>query len=364
MPDVLVIGGGVIGLSVAYELAGQGLSVTIVDQAGFGQEASWAGAGMLPPGNSFAATTTEARLRSASSDLWPAWQAQLTELTGIDVGYRRCGALDLAVSPADKEYAALLEQYRVEEIEIEPLSPPALRHRFPYLNSDIDTGSWVPDYAQVRNPWLVRALIAACQQRGVLLQAESPIATLQLQHGKVTSVITADRTALTADRYIITSGAWSPSLLEPLAFRLPLEPVRGQIVLLKEESPTFRHIIQVGARYLVPRGDGHLLIGSTEEHVGFEKRNTEQGVQGLLDFAYRLVPQLKHAQIERTWAGLRPWKPGGLPYIGRVTDHQNLWLAAGHFRAGLQLSPITAVLLRQTILGQPTTIDLVETARL
>ncbi|MBI1348563.1 glycine oxidase ThiO [bacterium] len=363
MPDVLVIGGGVIGLSVAFELAGQGLKVTIVDQSGFGQEASWAGAGMLPPGRFTAATTTEARLRSASHALWPIWQEQLTQQTGIDVGYRRCGAIDLAESPEDPEYFRLLDAYRAEQIPFEVLAATDLRQRFAYLNRDIPNGCWVPDYAQVRNPWLVRALIAGCQQRGVNLQSNTPVTTLEVNADRVASISTAHHKQLTADRYIITSGAWSQRLLQPLRFQLPLEPVRGQIVLLQEPVATFQHIIQVGPRYLVPRGDGRILIGSTEEHVGFEKQNTEAGVQGLLDFAYQLVPALRSARIERTWAGLRPWKPGGLPFIGPIPEFQNLWLAAGHFRAGLQLSPITAVLLRQALLGQPTTIDLAETSR-
>jgi len=363
MPDVLVIGGGVIGLSVAYELAGHGLSVTVVDQSGFGREASWAGAGMLPPGNSAAAATTEARLRSASYDLWPGWQAQLTEQTGIDVGYRNCGALDLADLSSDQEYAAVLQQYRTERLRFEPLSASDLSSRFPYLHPEQRSGCWVPDYAQVRNPWLVRALIAGCQQRGVMLHADLPVMSFEVISDRVHSVTARTQLRLKADRYIITSGAWSQTLLEPLGIRLAIEPVRGQIVLLQADVPTFRHIIQVGSRYLVPRGDGHLLIGSTEEHAGFEKRNTEEGVQGLLDFAYHLVPSLRQARIEQTWAGLRPWKPGGLPFIGPVADIQNLWLAAGHFRAGLQLSPITAVLMRQAILGQPTTLDLAETAQ-
>lgn len=361
MPDVLIIGGGVIGLSVAYELAGQGIEVSLVDQSGFGQEASWAGAGMLPPGRFATATNTEARLRSASSELWPAWQSQLVTETGIDVGYRPCGALDIAMSPDDCEYQAFMSQYQQEGLEFETVPSPALQQRFPFLNPAIPAGCWVPAYAQVRNPRLIRALIAGCRARGVKLQPDTAVMSLEIHQGQVLAVITSQKQRLTAERYLITSGAWSQRLLEPLGFHLPLEPVRGQIVLLKEKQPTFEHIIQQGTRYLVPRGDGHVLIGSTEEHVGFEKQNTAAGVQGLLELAYGLVPALRSAHIERTWAGLRPWQPGGLPYIGPVPDTQNLWLAAGHFRAGLQLSPITAVLLRQALLGQQTTIDLAET---
>jgi glycine oxidase len=138
----------------------------------------------------------------------------------------------------------------------------------------------------------------------------------------------------------------------------PLEPVRGQIVLLNAQPLPFRHVIQSGPRYLVPRPDGRILIGSTEEHVGFDKRNTAAAVAELIDFAVSLVPSLSEATYERSWAGLRPCTPDGLPYLGQVPETRNLFVATGHFRAGLQLSPATAVLMRQVLLDQPTTISL------
>jgi glycine oxidase len=162
----------------------------------------------------------------------------------------------------------------------------------------------------------------------------------------------------TAGRFCIASGAWSRPLLMQAGCESPLEPVRGQIVLLNAQPLPFGQIIQSGPRYLVPRPDGRILIGSTEEHVGFDKRNTAAAVAELIDFAVSLVPALAEATYERSWAGLRPCTPDGLPYLGQVPETRNLFVAAGHFRAGLQMSPATAVLMREVLLEQPTTISL------
>jgi glycine oxidase len=142
-------------------------------------------------------------------------------------------------------------------------------------------------------------------------------------------------------------------LLEPLGRRLNIEPVRGQIVLLNPGTIIFRNILIWGARYLVPRLDGRVLIGSTQEHVGFVKDTTATGIHGLLELGFRLVPRLADAAVEKTWAGLRPGSPDGLPFLGPVPGIEDLYVAAGHFRAGIQLSPGTGQLLKEMILGQP-----------
>ena len=142
-------------------------------------------------------------------------------------------------------------------------------------------------------------------------------------------------------------------MLEPLGRRLNIQPVRGQIALLNPGTIVFRNILIWGARYLVPRLDGRVLIGSTEEHVGFAKTSTATGIHGLLELGLRLVPRLAGAALERTWAGLRPGSPDGLPFMGPVPGIENLYVAAGHFRAGIQLSPGTGQLLKEMILGQP-----------
>ncbi|MDZ4686270.1 MAG: FAD-dependent oxidoreductase, partial [Planctomycetaceae bacterium] len=156
------------------------------------------------------------------------------------------------------------------------------------------------------------------------------------------------------ETFVIAGGAWSGELARQVGVDVAIEPVRGQIVLLEQTPVPFRYVIQSGARYLVPRADGRILIGATEEHVGFVKANTADGVRGLLEFATQLVPGLAGARLEQCWSGLRPYRAGGLPIISRAPLAENVIVAAGHFRAGLQLSPVTAVLVRQFVCGQPT----------
>ncbi len=350
--DVIVIGGGVIGLSIAWELARHGIAVRVLEQGLFGQEASWAGAGILPPGNPEQAQTVEARLRGGSHILWPQWTEQLRTQTGVDNGFHRCGGIEVRPPEVTESLGEKIAAWRAEGVPATPLGASELRQRLPALNPDITDGYLLPELGQVRNPRHLKALYQACSAAGVDLRAGTPVVDFIRDGERIAAVRTAGDEFQAAE-YIIASGAWSRSLLQRAGHDISFEPVRGQIVLLQTPAPLFRHVIEVGARYLVPRPDGRILIGSTEERVGFEKRTTVAGVAGLIEFARRLVPALDNARVERCWAGLRPFAPGGLPRIGRVPGTTNLSVAAGHFRAGLQLSPMTAVLIRQLILNQP-----------
>jgi glycine oxidase len=161
-----------------------------------------------------------------------------------------------------------------------------------------------------------------------------------------------------AGQICLTAGAWTGALARQLRIAPEIAPIRGQIVLLTSSRPMPGRIVNEGSRYLVPRGDGRVLAGSTEEDVGFDRSTTAGGVAGLLDFALGLVPALAAAKIERSWAGLRPATRDGLPYLGRVPELENAFVAAGHFRSGLQLSPGTAVVMSQLIRGVPADVDL------
>lgn len=357
MSDVIIAGGGVIGLSIAYELAGQGMSVSVFDRGSLGQEASWAGAGMLPPGNPEFARTPTARLRAASCRLWPEWSTQLYDATAVDNGFRKCGSLEIS----DPENAAHLQdrtaELRTEGVLVEDIAPGNLGEYEAALKTTISAAYRLPDMCQVRNPRHLKALMAACGQRGVAFRPGVPILDFEIRDGRVTSVWT-DEGKPTADIVVVTAGPWTRQLLERCGLILPIVPVRGQIVLLSMPAPPFRHIIEVGTRYLVPRPDGRILVGATEEDAGFDKRTTAAAVGELLRFATNLVPSLADARVEQCWAGLRPKAIDGLPYLGQVPDITNLYVAGGHFRDGLQQSPATAVAMRQLILGQPTLIPM------
>ena len=350
-PDVIIIGGGVIGLSMAWELAGQGASVRVLEQGQFGKEASWAGAGMLPPGNPEWATTPDARLRSASHVLWPNWAEILLQETGIDNGYSRTGGLE--VRSNGSELAAEVTAWRAEGVQVEVPKPGELRDRFPALNPNITSSYFLPDFGQIRNPRHLKALVSACAARGVDLRAGCPVVGFDHSANRIAAARTPAEEHRAAE-FVVAGGAWSRELLRQAGHDISIEPVRGQIVLLEARPLPFRCVIQSGLRYLVPRADGRILIGSTEEHVGFDKRNTAEAVSDLIDFARGIVPALGAARFERCWSGLRPHATNGLPHIGRLPETANLSVAAGHFRAGLQLSPITAVKVANAILGRET----------
>jgi glycine oxidase len=357
MEDVIVIGGGVIGLSIAVELAGQGVVVALLEQGDFGREASWAGAGILPPGNLEGAETPEAQLRALSHFVWPDWAESLEAESGIDPGYARCGGLELRLAANGDELSDEIGAWRDEGVRVEELSPEEASQLEPRLSPKIAAAYRLSELGQVRNPRLVKALVAACAERGVRLLAGTPVAGFEEREGRITSLRTATE-VFRAGRYCVAGGAWTRAILDSIGVRVAVEPVRGQIVLVSHTPRLFSHVIQLGSRYLVPRDDGRILIGATEEHVGFLKANTASAVSDLLAFGASLVPALADARFERAWSGLRPGSSDGLPYLGRVAGYENLFIAAGHFRSGLQMSPGTARLLRQSLLDQETDLAL------
>ena len=351
MTDVLVVGGGVIGLSIAWELARNGVSVKLLDQGAFGQEASWAGAGILPPGNPDSATHPYDRLRGESCRLWPKWSAELLELTGIDNGFLDCGGIEIRLAGPTDQLDDLAESWRQEHVTVELLDRTELLELEPALNPSAVVGLRLPEKCQVRNPRHSKALIAALASAGVELLPGEPVTELVRDNGRIVAARTLNGEHV-AGQFVVAAGAWSRRLLAACGAHVAVEPVRGQIVMLATQPLPFTHIIGLGARYLVPRPDGRVLVGATEEWVGYRKENTADAVAGLIRFAQDLVPGLAAARFERCWAGLRPGAGDGLPYLGPVPGNDNLFVATGHFRAGVQLSPGTAVLVRQMILGQ------------
>jgi glycine oxidase len=357
MQDAIIIGGGVIGLSLACELAGEGASVAVYDQGPMGQESSWAGAGILPPGNPELAESAEARLRAASHVLWPHWSALLREETGIDNGYRRCGGLEVRSDGPPHALDEEIEAWRREGVVVEPLTVQTAHEREPALARTFAAGYHLPEMGQVRNPRHLKALVALAARRGVSLFSGTPVFGFDRVGEKIVAVETpAGRKR--AGQFVVASGAWSGRLLAEAGCAAAVRPLRGQIVLLNAQPSPIRHVINVGPRYLVPRGDGRVLVGATEEDVGFEKQTTAGAVGALIQFACDLVPALADAAFERAWAGLRPQSADGLPYLGRIEPTLNLYVATGHFRAGLQLSCITARVMTQLLLGRDTTVPL------
>ena len=361
---VLVIGAGVIGLSVAYELATRGKRVTIIDQSLFGRGASWAGAGILPSAAKQSIVDPLEQLRSLSHKLHAQWAEQLLIQTSIDTGFRRCGGIYLARSAAEAATLAAQENWwREHGIPFVRLTAPDLRTYEPELSHLLDSGSvrsawYLPDECQLRNPRHLQALAQACRQMGVDFWENYPLATIVIDSNRRATAIGASKIPIVADQVCICSGAWARQHLEQLQFHSGIMPVRGQMILFQLEKKFLRSVINEGPRYLVPRDDGRVLAGSSEEEVGYRIETTEEILSQLQTWASGLVPALQPEKIERTWAGLRPGSYDGLPYIGQVPGTENLFLAAGHFRSGLHLSCATAVVVADLIEGKPPRIDI------
>lgn len=358
--DVLLVGGGVMGLSLAWELAQQCARVCVVDSGEMGREASWAAAGMLPPGPNkeyWPNCSAYEQLQGLSHELQPAWHQKLADLTHIDNGYLPTGALYIcdgsaaataALEKNQREWERWgLEDHQLDTAAIADLEPAISRQTQAIL---------LPGESQLRPPRHLLALLAACQRAGVILRPGCQLVGWQTQGEQIRAATTSTGT-ICADNYCLTSGCWTGPLAAGLGLELPIRPIRGQILLLNGPPNTLRRIVNAGPRYLTPRPDGRVLVGSTQEEVGFHKQNTVEGLADLMNFARQLCPTLADFTLEQSWSGLRPGTADELPYLGRLPRYDNAWIAAGHFRAGIQLSPATAVVMRSIILGQEPPVD-------
>ncbi len=345
--DVLIAGAGVSGLATALALASAGLEVTLLDQGPAARESSWAGAGILSLLLPWHYPEAVDALAERGRRLWPEWIARLQALTGLDAEYRASGML---VADAGELAAARAWGGRHgERVEAVPSGfMPACR-----LPAG---GIWLPEVAQVRNPRLARLLESAARALGVRVLPHTAATGLEFGQGRLTGVQTAAGRIACA-RAVICAGAWSQRLLGALALGVAIRPVRGQVLLLKSRPGLLPTIVWRGGRYLVPRADGHVLVGSTLEEAGFDKSTTAEAAAELLAFAHETCPDLRQAAVVRQWAGLRPGAPGNLPTIARHPEVENLYLNAGHFRYGLTMAPAAAELTAALILGGKPALD-------
>lgn len=361
MSDFLVVGGGAIGLSLAWELAQRGQEVCVVDQQQVGRATSWVGAGIFPPPKVNDLHDPMERLRTHSHELHVEWSQRLLAETGINTGLTRCGGLYLARKPGEAvalrvemsqaaaDGVALVELTRAETVTREP--------NLASIADDIEAAFFLPDEMQLRSPRYLQALYAACEKAGVTFHPNLEIERVSIKGNRVTELVTVAGETLTATHYCICGGTWSAKLLEPLGICLPVEPWRGQLVLWKTPEPLVQHIVNEGLRYLVPRRDGHLLVGATVEDVGFDDQTTEAAIDELCQYATELLPDLAGIRYEKAFAGLRPKTPDGHPFMDRVQGITNLSLSAGHYRSGLHLSPISAVFMADLLLQDNPPLD-------
>lgn len=346
MPEFLVIGGGAVGLSTATALLQEGWRVTVVERQLVGREASWAGGGILSPLCPWDYPEEVARLAGRGAALFAGWAQELHETTGVDTEYEQSGMLVLP--PCD---AAGAQQWCAgHDVPLQQVSA---------ADCEVQTSGealLLPQVAQVRNPRLLRAMRNRVEMLGGHVAENCAVQEIMTTGGRVSGLRTACG-EFVADSYVITAGAWSREVLGPYALHFDLKPVRGQILLFKFAQRPLQHIVLQEDLYLIPRRDGHLLVGSTLEDVGFDKRTTMEAREELQRRAQILLPRLRDMPVVQQWAGLRPGSPHNIPTIGRHPHLENLFLNSGHFRYGVTMAPASAEILLNQMTGSPQPFD-------
>ncbi|MDX8382347.1 MAG: glycine oxidase ThiO [Ghiorsea sp.] len=357
---VIVIGAGIIGLLTALRLKQAGVDVTILEKGEVGREASWAGAGILCPIHPWLYPVTFTDLVQASLDLYPALQDEFANHVGYDIQRIQSGLLiPCFADDKIKHQAAALAWSKQFGWDVQQLDTQEALELEPTLSPHVAEALLWKDVCQVRNPELIKATILCLEQLQVPIISNCEVSSL-IEHanGDVAGVKTKSGQSYNADVVLLAAGSWSERLAEQSGFALPVHPVKGQIVLLKTEPNTLKHIVKHDDAYFVPRRDGRILVGASMENVGFERGNTPAIVQDLMHATQKLLPELKDAPIEHQWMGFRPGSPDGLPFIGKVKNKPGLWVATGHYRNGVALAPITAKVITDGILGKTSSIDL------
>jgi len=353
MSDHLIVGGGIIGLLTARYLSQTGASVTLLERRQIGRESSWAGGGILSPLYPWRYAEPVNALARWSQQHYRALTDELQADTGIDPEWIQSGLLIL--DHEDTAHATTWAAKAGARLDI--IDHDTLGRIEPAVGEHPEGGLLFPEFAQVRNPCLLKALRQDVQARGVRITESAEVSHLLHENGRIRGVGTADGDSIAAEQVVIACGAWSASLLQELGQAIDIVPVRGQMLLYRGEPGLLKHVVLHRGHYAIPRRDGHLLFGSTLEDVGFDKTVTEQARHELERAAQALIPALAEVPLERHWAGLRPASPNGIPYIGAHPQIEGLYINAGHFRNGVVMAPASAHLLVDLMLGRRPVLD-------
>lgn len=340
--DFLIIGAGAVGLTSAQVLLQQGYRVTLVERGTVGQEASWAGGGILAPLCSWDYPEAVTRLAHRSMAMFDEATFRLYASTGVDTEYQHSGMLVLPPFPQQHAMQWCAQhQFDCETVELADCLP-----------AQQGAGLLLPEVSQVRNPRLLRALRDRVELFGGVILERQEVLKIEVSGERAVGLITAQG-ILHAENYIVTAGAWSTVLLGEHALGLDVRPIRGQMLLFKFDVPPFQHILVQDNLYFIPRRDGHVLVGSTLEQVGFDKSTTAEARDSLLRRVHAIFPDWHDRLPLMHWAGLRPGTPDNIPTIGRHPRLSNLYANCGHFRYGVTMSLASAELLLNEIEGNP-----------
>ncbi|MGH9842409.1 MAG: glycine oxidase ThiO [Blastocatellia bacterium] len=359
--DAAIIGGGVIGCSIAWRLAQAGLRVVVIERGEVGKEASWAAGGILGPLAEANQADEFYELAAASRAMYPEFARELREASGLDIEYRTEGTLHLALTDADeKELNRRLSWQREAVLHVKQLNRGCVLKLEPSINPSLRWALKFPDDHQVNNRRLTEALESAARRAGVTFLTHTDASQLLSDGAQVHGVLTT-RGEIRAETVILAAGSWS-TLLNP-AQGFQIEPVRGQMVSIEMPDPPINHVIYSCRAYLVPRHSGFVIAGSTTEHAGYDKRVTAGGIASIIERAVEIAPSLASQTIVETWAGLRPKLRAGLPrdewpVLGRDIRTNGLVYATGHYRNGILLTPITARAISDLVLCGESSINI------
>jgi glycine oxidase len=357
MPDVVIVGGGIIGCATAYYLAKDGAKVTVLERGEIGNEASGAAAGMLAALSSEGGERGPAfdKLLDESTKLYQTLIPELKQ-TGIDFHHRRTGVLHVAMT--DDEAALTRQRYEFRRKLTDDLrwldGPTEILGEEPEANPKAVAAmvSSREEYVDPRR--ITEALAVAAKSLGVTILTNSPVTRLRRDGTSKLRGVTTTGANHDGDTVLLAGGPWTMELAKRLGATVPVRPVRGQMLSLDGPKAPLRHMVWGGHAYLVPREDGQTYVGATVEEVGYRKRTTESGISSLRNGAMDLIPALRSAKQRRAWSGLRPASPDGMPIMGRVLGWDNAWVSTGHFRNGILLAPISGLLMAKSILaGKP-----------
>ena len=353
--DAVIAGGGLIGGAIALELALAGVHVAIFELGEPGREASWASAGILSPAPENPATIPLVPLGKASMSLYPQFVARVEEISGQQVGFRPKGTVEALFSrDAARELSTHVALHHGWGLRAEALSAEDARELEPALSPELEAAVLRPDEASIDNRALTQAVLDAARKSGVEIFPHREVRGVWREKQRCAGLL-LENEKVSANWTIIAAGSFSASIAGVDAYA-PVRPAKGQMASLRAERLKIERVLWSDKIYLVPRNDGRILAGASVEYVGFDRNVTAGALATVLSGAIELAPDLAHARVEETWAGLRPDSPDHLPILGPA-DIDGLLIATGHFRSGILLTPITARLIREWVTEQRVSLD-------
>lgn len=361
--DVAIVGAGIIGCSIARELALRGVDVSVFERDSPGRSATWAAAGMLSPLGEADGEGPFLDLADESLRRFPNFVRAVRQESGLDIEYRTTGKLHVSLGDADDELSALAAAPVASRFDVTALARDDVLSLEPSVSAAVTSAVLVGRDHCVNNRSLAQALTAAATAAGVTFRKARPVTGVMSRSGAIAGIRLANGEEVHAANVVIAAGAWSGELAG-LPRTLPVRPVRGQMFAVHgapapghARGAALERVVQTRSCYIIPREDGRLLVGATVEDVGFDTGPTPRGIAGLMTAATDVIPRIADMPLVETWAGFRPATPDRLPVLGPDPDLSGLFYATGHFRNGILLSPVTAAYIAELIAEGSSSID-------